>query len=53
MTREHNLTEQLVVRVTPLMRAALEADAEANGRSVAQSIRFHLRPVIDLTPEPT
>ena len=36
------LTEQLVVRVTPEMRIALERDAERAGRTVAQSIRFHL-----------
>jgi plasmid stability protein len=37
------LTTQIVVRVDDDLRAALEADAAANGRTVAQSVRFHLR----------
>lgn len=41
-----DLTHQIVVRVTDEMHAALEADAEANGRTVAQSVRFHLRAVL-------
>lgn len=40
--RRHDLTEQLVVRVTPAMYHALQADADANGRTVAQSVRFML-----------
>ena len=37
------LTTQIVVRVDTDLRARLEADAEANERTVAQSVRFLLR----------
>ena len=40
--RQKELTEQVVVRVNPELRRALEQDAEQNGRTVAQSIRFLL-----------
>lgn len=37
------LTKQLIVRVDADTRRRLEADAEANGRTLAQSVRFLLR----------
>ncbi len=41
--RKRVLTKQIVVRIdTPLWRA-LEQDADENGRTVAQSVRFYLR----------
>jgi predicted HicB family RNase H-like nuclease len=40
------LTKQVVVRVEPELHAALVADARRNGRTVAQSIRFHLRTAV-------
>lgn len=36
------LDQQIVVRVPTWMKSALEADAEANGRTVAQTVRFLL-----------
>ena len=36
-------TEQLVVRVTPEMRAGLQADAEPAERTEAQSVRRAIR----------
>jgi hypothetical protein len=36
------LTRQLVVRVPRNLRIALQRDADDNGRTVAQSVRFHL-----------
>lgn len=43
MNRERTLTHSLVTRYDDDLLAALEADAEANGRTVSQSIRHHLR----------
>lgn len=40
--RRKVLTEQVVVRLDPNLHHALKADAAANGRTVAQTIRFHL-----------
>lgn len=40
--RAKELTEQIVVRVNPDLREALEKDARENGRTVAQTIRFAL-----------
>lgn len=40
--RRKVLTEQVVVRLEPAMHHALKADAAANGRTLAQTIRFHL-----------
>ena len=37
------LTKQLVVRVDDRLYEALERDAEANGRTIAQSVRFKLQ----------
>jgi hypothetical protein len=37
------LTEQLVIRMPSDLVAWLERDAEENGRTVAQSVRWHLR----------
>lgn len=36
-------TEQLVVRVDPEMRSALEADSAENERTVAQTVRRAIR----------
>ncbi len=41
--RRKELTKQLVVRVDDELYRALERDAEAHGRTVAQSVRFKLR----------
>lgn len=38
-----DLTEQIVVRVDPDMRQALERVAEASERTVAQQVRYILR----------
>jgi hypothetical protein len=40
---EPRLTKQVVVRLDSELYALLKADAAANGRTVAQTIRFHLR----------
>lgn len=34
------LSEQIMVRISPDLLAALTADAKANGRNVSQSARF-------------
>ncbi len=44
------LTRQLVVRVDDDLYRALEQDAEAHGRTIAQSVRFKLR---ELKPLPS
>lgn len=36
-------TKQVAVRLDDELLAALAEDAAANGRTVAQSVRFHLR----------
>ena len=41
--RRKELTKQLVVRVDDDLYHALERDAETNGRTIAQSVRFKLR----------
>jgi predicted HicB family RNase H-like nuclease len=41
--RKKELTKQLVVRVDEDLYDALARDAEANGRTVAQTVRFKLR----------
>ncbi|HEV2928882.1 MAG TPA: hypothetical protein VGW74_09325 [Propionibacteriaceae bacterium] len=43
MSGRPRMPHQIIVRVDADLRAALEADAEANGRTLAQSVRFHLR----------
>jgi hypothetical protein len=40
-------TEQIVVRVDPNLAAWLRADARRYGRTVAQSIRWHLDKAAD------
>lgn len=40
--RQKDLTEQVVFRMSPDLRSALEADAHRNGRNLAQTIRFLL-----------
>jgi hypothetical protein len=37
--RERTLTAQVVLRLTPELLAAVERDAEANERTVSQTIR--------------
>jgi hypothetical protein len=41
--RTKELNSQIVVRVDESLREALEADARDNGRTVAQTVRFHLQ----------
>jgi hypothetical protein len=41
--RRKELTRQIVVRLDDDLYQALERDAEANGRTMAQSVRFKLR----------
>jgi hypothetical protein len=41
--RRRELTRQLVVRVDDQLYETLERDAEVNGRTIAQSVRFKLR----------
>jgi len=36
------LDRQVVVRIPADLHAALQADAEENGRTLAQTVRFHL-----------
>jgi hypothetical protein len=43
MSRERRYERQIVVRVSDELFEALEADAEANGRTLAQTVRFRLR----------
>lgn len=40
--RPKTLTRQIVVRVDEQLYERLVRDAAANGRTVAQSVRFHL-----------
>lgn len=40
--------KQLVIRVPEDLKFALEADAAANGRTVAQSVRWHLARALDV-----
>lgn len=40
--RPREFTKQLVIRVDERLHKALKEDAEANGRTVAQSARFRL-----------
>ncbi len=42
MNRETKFTNALVIRIPKELREALERDAEDNGRTVSQSVRFHL-----------
>jgi hypothetical protein len=44
------MTNQVMVRMDDQLTDALRADAEANGRTVAQSIRFYLRVALISTP---
>lgn len=46
-SRPRELTQQIVVRVTPGLYEALQKDANQNGRTVAQSTRFHLSQVLE------
>lgn len=46
--RHKELTDQVVVRVPPELRQALEEDARRNGRTVAQTIRFRLAEQFEL-----
>ena len=49
----NRLTDQLVVRVPKGLYEALQRDAEANGRTIAQSARFHLSRAVEAQPGPT
>ena len=48
--RRKELTRQLVVRVDENLYRALERDAQTNGRTVAQSVRFKLRELSEAFP---
>jgi hypothetical protein len=39
---QHKLDMQIPLRVTKDLHEALKEDAEANGRTVSQSVRWHL-----------
>jgi hypothetical protein len=45
--REKKLLEQIVIRVTPELREALEKDARENERTMSQTLRFHLRHLLE------
>ena len=46
-TKERSkMTEQVVFRASEELYEALQEDAEANGRTLAQSARFHLSRVL-------
>jgi len=49
--RTRNLDVQIVVRVDSDMRDRLVTDANAHGRTVAQSIRFLLRQALPVSAE--
>lgn len=49
--RRKELTDQLVVRVPKGLYEALQQDAEENGRTVAQSARFHLSRAVQPAPK--
>ena len=49
-TRPRTLTKQLVVRVPADLHVGLVADAAAHGRTVAQSVRFHLAAAVLAAP---
>lgn len=42
-------TKQIAVRVSDDLLRDLIADAEANGRNLAQTVRFHLRRALGLS----
>ena len=46
------MTEQVVFRVTEELYEALQEDAQANGRTLAQSVRFHLSKVLGTEQKP-
>lgn len=41
--RNKELTETIVTRMTPELRAALKKDAEEYGRTESQSVRYYLK----------
>jgi hypothetical protein len=43
MAEKKELSSQIAVRIDDELREALAEDAEKNGRTIAQSIRFLLR----------
>lgn len=40
--RPRELQKQIAIRISPQLHAALRRDAAANGRTLAQTVRFHL-----------
>jgi predicted HicB family RNase H-like nuclease len=44
--RKKELTDQLVIRVDKRLHEALREDAARNGRTIAQSVRFHLNNIV-------
>jgi len=49
-TRRKVLTEQVVFRAPEDLYEALQRDADENGRTMAQSARFHLERAFGLRP---
>lgn len=47
MRSDGGLTHQIVTRVDDKMFAQLQKDADDNGRTVSQSVRFLLRQALD------
>jgi hypothetical protein len=45
-----DLSEQIVVRVTPPMRAWLQAEADSGERTVSQQVRYLIRQHLEVTP---
>lgn len=45
------LTEEVLVRMSPELKAALVADAEANGRNIAQTVRHLLAQSPAIAPQ--
>lgn len=43
------VTRQIVIRVPEPLYQALQRDADDNGRTVSQSVRFHLRRLLEVT----
>ncbi len=50
--RARTLTKQIVIRIDDDLNQRLQQDAETNGRTVAQSVRFHLTAALLAPSEP-
>lgn len=51
--RPRTLIHSLVTRYDDDLLAALEQDADDNGRTVSQTIRHHLRAALNVTATPS